>query len=324
MMHPTYSPPELSIWKGRASTDQAYLHENILPLDLGAPQIQAATSLQPALLGYATDAGVTRNSGRPGAAEGPKALREVFGRMPVLKNGAQTLWDAGNFICPDGQLENTQEGFSRGIARLIQNGYFPLGIGGGHDIAYAHYKGLAAGLERGTRLGVLNLDAHLDLRKPDPLPHSGSPFLQIAAHCAEIGTDFKYCCLGARRDANPQELWDRASSLNVMLIERPELRAATLPDVIQTIQGFLDTLDALYLTIDLDGFASAYAPGVSAPSPMGFTPDTILPILEVLLESKKLKSVDIAELNPAYDRDAQTAVLAAGLFHRILSDRRLF
>ena len=323
-MHPTYSPPELSIWTGRISTDRAYLHENIQPLDLGAAQIKAATSLEPVLLGYAADEGVTRNSGRAGAAEGPQALRKVFGRMPVLKDGAQTLWDGGNFSCPDGQLESTQEGFSMGITRLIRNGYFPLGIGGGHDIACAHYKGLAAGLAQGTRLGILNLDAHLDLRKPEPLPHSGSPFLQIAEHCADMGTDFKYCCLGARRDANPQELWDRARALKVTLIERPELTATTLPGVIRTLQGFLDGLDALYLTIDLDGFASSYAPGVSAPSPMGFTPEIVFPVLDVLVESKKLRSVDIAELNPAYDRDSQTAVLAAGLFHRIFSDRRLF
>ena len=323
-MHPTYSPPELSIWTGRTSADRAYLHENILPLDLSAAQMNVANSLEPVLLGYASDAGVTRNSGRAGAAEGPQALRKVFGRMPVLKEGAQRLWDAGNFVCPDGQLENTQDGFSKGITRLIENGYFPLGIGGGHDIAYAHYKGLAAGMAQGTRLGILNLDAHLDLRKPEPLPHSGSPFLQIAEHCAAIGMEFKYCCLGARRDANPRELWDRANALKVTLVERPELSPSTLPGVIRTLQGFLDGLDALYLTIDLDGFASAYAPGVSAPSPMGFTPEIIFPVLDLLLESKKLRSVDIAELNPAYDRDSQTAVLAAGLFHRIFSDRGLF
>ena len=323
-MHPTYSPPELSIWTGRSSADRAYLHEHILPLDLGPVQIKVANSPEPVLLGYASDAGVTRNSGRAGAAEGPQALRKVLGRMPVMKEGAQTLWDGGNFSCSDGQLENTQEGFSRGITRLVQNGYFPLGIGGGHDIAYANYKGLAAGMAKGTRLGVLNLDAHLDLRKPEPLPHSGSPFLQIAEHCAAMGTDFKYCCLGARRDANPQELWDRANALKAIVVERPELSPANLPGVIRTLQEFLDGLDALYLTIDLDGFASAYAPGVSAPSPMGFTPEIILPVLDLLLESKKLRSVDIAELNPVYDRDSQTAVLAAGLFHRIISDRGLF
>lgn len=319
-----YRTPELSIWKGRHSTDRAYLHENIRPLDLNSTKIPAVTSLQPALLGYATDTGVKRNSGRPGASGGPTALREVFGRMPVPEGGTRTLWDAGDFVCPDGRLENTQEGFSLGITRLIQNGYFPLGIGGGHDIAYAHYKGLADGLQQGVRLGILNLDAHLDLRKPHPVAHSGSPFLQISERCAAFGTDFKYCCLGVRRDANPQELFDRASALNVTLIERSMLHPNTLPDVIGVILEFLDSVDALYLTIDLDGFSSAYAPGVSAASPMGFTPESILPILKVVLESKKLRSMDIAELNPAYDRDSQTALLAAGLFHSILCDPNLF
>lgn len=211
-----------------------------------------------------------------------------------------------------------------GITRLVQNGFFPLGIGGGHDIAFAHYKGLAAGLDPGVRLGILNLDAPLDLRKPEPLPHSGSPFYQIAEHCAANETDFNYCCLGVRRDANPQELWDRASALQVTLIERGLLHPHALAEAIKKLREFLDGVDVLYLTIDLDGFACAYAPGVSAASPMGFTPETILPVLEIVLESKKLRSLDIAELNPMYDRDSQTAQLAAGLFHRILRDPNLF
>lgn len=323
-MHTTYRKPELSIWKGRPSGDRAYLHENIQLLDLNASDIATQTALQPALIGYACDAGVKRNLGRVGAADGPAALRGAMGRMPLLREGPEFLWDAGDFTCSDGNLESAQEGFSKGIGRLIQMGYFPMGIGGGHDIAYAHYKGLSETLGQGMRLGILNFDAHLDLRKPEPLPHSGSPFLQIAKHSEDAGTDFRYCCLGVRRDANPQELWDRASDLNVTLIERGELQPATLSEVLKKTRAFLDTIDALYLTIDLDGFASAYAPGVSAPSPMGFTPDIILPVLDLVLESRKLRSLDIAELNPEYDTDSQTAVLAAALFHKILHSPGLF
>lgn len=323
-MHKTYRAAELSDWKGRPSEDRAYLHENIYRLDLSAADIPTQASLQPALIGYACDAGVSRNRGRAGAAAGPQSLREAFGCMPVLKGGAQRLWDAGNFTCEDGKLEATQEGFSKGIKQLIKKGYFPLGIGGGHDIAYAHYKGLAEGLEKGTRLGILNFDAHLDLRKPEPLPHSGSPFFQIAEDCKKAEGVFSYCCLGVRRDANPQELWDRASDLNATLIRRSELQPQNLQSILKKIRVFLDSLDALYLTIDLDGFASGYAPGVSAPSPMGFTPDLVLPVLEVVLESAKLRSMDIAELNPTYDRDSQTAGLAAALFHKILNYPGLF
>jgi formiminoglutamase len=80
----------------------------------------------------------------------------------------------------------------------------------------------------------------------------------------------------------------------------------------------MEDIDYLYTTIDLDGFSSAYAPGVSAASPVGFSPDIVLESLKVIIDSKKLISLDIAEMNPKYDGDQQTAKLAASLVHFVL------
>jgi formiminoglutamase len=91
-----------------------------------------------------------------------------------------------------------------------------------------------------------------------------------------------------------------------------------LEQVKREIKLFTDKVDFIYLTIDLDGFSSAYAPGVSAASPMGFSPDIVLEALKVILDTKKMISMDIAELNPALDRDNQTAKLAASLVHFII------
>ncbi len=83
-------------------------------------------------------------------------------------------------------------------------------------------------------------------------------------------------------------------------------------EVIQEkILWFLDSVNKVYLTVDMDGFASAFAPGVSAPSPMGFEPDFAFKVFELIASSKKLISMDIAELNPAFDHDQATARLAA-------------
>jgi len=84
------------------------------------------------------------------------------------------------------------------------------------------------------------------------------------------------------------------------------------------LNTFLKKVDSIYVTIDLDGFSSAYAPGVSAPSPMGFTPDIALECLHAIIKSGKLISLDIAEMNPKYDIDNQTAKLAAALLHTTL------
>ena len=82
----------------------------------------------------------------------------------------------------------------------------------------------------------------------------------------------------------------------------------------------LKTSDLIYLSIDLDGFASAYAPGVSAPSPMGFQPDVALKVINYLVQSQKLVSTDLVELNPKYDLDNATARLAARLIYEVLEE----
>lgn len=79
----------------------------------------------------------------------------------------------------------------------------------------------------------------------------------------------------------------------------------------------------MYLTIDLDGFSSAYAPGVSAPSPDGFDPVFIYKVLDFVLKSKKVISCDIAELNPDFDIDENTAFLAARLVDYIAQNIKI-
>ena len=322
-MKATYHPPDPGSWSGRPSVDRAYLHENIHPLDLAAGGIPEQPRTAPVLIGYACDEGVSRNLGRPGAKAGPQALRKALGKMPLLRGGVE-LWDAGDLACEKGGLEVLQQDFANHLGQLLKKGFFPLAVGGGHDIAYAHFMGLCNAFPPETRIGILNFDAHLDLRQPLPRGHSGSPFLQAAVLCEEQGREFNYACLGVRRDANAQELWDRASSLGVLTVEREAMETSNIEEVLERISQFLEPLDVLYLTLDLDGFSSAFAPGVSAASPMGYSPDALIPCLDLILGSGKLKSMDIAELNPGHDRDGQTAVLAASLLHRVLHHPGLF
>lgn len=69
----------------------------------------------------------------------------------------------------------------------------------------------------------------------------------------------------------------------------------------------------------MDDFSSAYAPGVSAPSPLGFTLYFVFKRLRFLFETKKVISCDLAELNPTLDRDNLTANLAAKLIDFIVN-----
>ena len=86
----------------------------------------------------------------------------------------------------------------------------------------------------------------------------------------------------------------------------------------EQISWFLDRVDAIYLTVDMDGFSSAFAPGVSAPSPMGFDPEVAFKVFDLIAKSKKLISLDVVELNPTYDQDQATARLAARCVEYVL------
>ena len=316
-MSARYIPPRPANWTGRHSDDRAYIHEIISHADLSSASIPEISKGDVYLIGYACDEGVRRNQGRPGAKKGPTAFRKALGKMPWHRKEIR-LKDAGDWS-PDGtDLEGCQEAFAGSVTRILWAGGFPLGIGGGHDMAFAHYKGIRDALSPGTKLGILNFDAHLDLRLPGEKAHSGSPFYEMAQDCESRGESFLYGCLGVRQDANPPELLRRAKDLNVWILWRDELTKNSPSENLRALEAFVSGVDHLYLSIDLDGFSSAYAPGVSAASPLGYGPSEVFPLLDAVLASGKVVAADLAELNPDFDRDGQTAVLAAGIAHRIL------
>ena len=186
----------------------------------------------------------------------------------------------------------------------------PVILGGGHDAAYSHFLGVQKYLETtGQTVGIINFDAHFDLRPLiDGKGHSGSPFFQIAN---QFSNSFNYLVLGIQKASNPKTLFETASSLHCNFLEIEQFNIAHWDLVKNSITDFIGSVDKVYVSIDLDGFSSAYAPGVSAPSPLGFTPEIVWKALDIIIQSNKLLSLDIVELNPAYDRDDATARLAA-------------
>ena len=166
-------------------------------------------------------------------------------------------------------------------------------------------------LDAKNKVGIINFDAHFDLRPIEKKPNSGTPFNQILTEFENV----KYFAIGIQRQANTKELFNIARNENINFAVNYDCESSKeeLNALKTNIQTAIDSCDHLYITIDLDGFSSAYAPGVSAPSPLGFTPYFVFKMLDFLFDTKKVISFDIAELNPTLDRDNITANLAAKL-----------
>lgn len=318
-----YQPTAPNTWQGRTDGDTPDVrrwHQAVQQTDLSRHPLPPLHRGQKgiALLGFACDEGVRRNQGRTGAAAGPAALRKACASFPV-HFGAHILVDAGDIVCTDGGLEAAQEALSAMVQHILQAGYLPLLLGGGHEIAYGHERGIRrhAG---GKQLGIINFDAHFDLREPDAAgPSSGTGFWQIAWERGEEGLPFHYLALGIQQNSNTPRLFNTAEALGVEYLPASLFQLKYQERLIGAIQAFIQRNDKIYLTTCLDVFAAAYAPGVSATAYNGLIPDALfLDCFRTVLRSGKLAGADIAELNPSLDTDQRTAKLAASLVFEIV------
>lgn len=306
-------------WQGRVDpeADSARWHQRIQPLADGSePGL--------ALLGFASDEGVRRNHGRVGAANGPSAIRKALANLAWHRSGP--AYDAGDVVCAGGDLEAAQARLGGNVCALLDAGHLPIVLGGGHEVAFGSWQGLAGhlGCDRfeqqaprmaAPRIGIINFDAHFDLRDPAQVHSSGTPFAQIAEQCAARGWPFAYACIGISRASNTRALFQRAAELGVLVREDHEIRESRLPGLVTELQAFIAGCDAVYLTIDIDVLPACEAPGVSAPAARGVALSLLEPLLEFVRDSGKLRLADLAELNPEHDIDNRTARVAARLIH---------
>lgn len=313
-----YQPPDVSLWQGRADTPaDSAIFQRIQCIDLRQPLQTNSGKLIFTLLGFACDEGILRNQGRTGAADGPDALRTALGKL-ALHRRESVVYDAGNIVCRDHDLEGAQQALGEAVSLLFAAGCTPIVVGGGHEMAWGHYQGIAAFYAAKT-LGVVNFDAHFDMR---PLGEgrkgsSGTPFLQIAKAHDEAGRQLDYTCIGIQLAGNTASLFDTAGSYGVSVLRADELYhhpSAGGKILARAIQAN----DIIYLSLCLDVFAADCAPGVSAPQPLGLMPQQVVPLLRQAAASGKVISYDIAELSPKFDSDSRTSRLAAHLIHEII------
>lgn len=318
-----YQPTAADTWQGRIDGEEPDVRRWHQVIEVADISRNPLPTLPPgrkgiAFLGFACDEGVRRNKGRTGAAEGPLALRKACASFPV-HFGAHALVDAGDVVCRDGRLEAAQEVLSATVQHILQAGYLPVLFGGGHEIAYAHERGIRR-YNEAQPPGIINFDAHFDLREPDVAgPSSGTGFWQIAQERAQLGQPFHYMALGIQQNSNTPRLFQAAETLGVQYLPASLFQLKYQERLIGAIQAFIRQNDKIYLTACLDVFAAAYAPGVSAPAYNGLIPDALfLDCFRTVLRSGKLAGADIAELNPLLDADQRTAKLAASLVFEIV------
>lgn len=261
------------------------------------------------LHGFAVDEGVKRNLGRIGAANSPDIIRKNMANFPITSPYFRLL-DFGNIEIEGENLESAQEQLANSVANVISKSGKSIVFGGGHEVMFAHYSGLKKALPN-KKIGIINIDAHFDNRVLDPKigATSGTGFWQIAqegnVHSLHIGI---------QKNSNTLQLFDFAHINKMQYLMSDELFYENLHQIYEKIDEFSASVDILYLTVCMDVFNAAIAPGVSAAAYNGIFADvTFMNFYRHILSKEKLIAMDVAEVNPTYDIQDRTARLAASL-----------
>lgn len=286
---------------------------------LGAPRPPQALGRRVAILGLADDTGVGLNGGRVGAREGPAAFRAALARyglavpMDFPSRGLlfPEVFDAGDIV-PADTLDETHDRVTTVALALLNAGFLPVGIGGGHDLTFPLVRGLlqfhASHDQRDwpPPNGVY-VDPHLDVR---PEPGSGMAFRALLEQ-----TGLKSLVnIGANPLVNAAQhyQWFVEHGGRIEPLPAPGPENA---DGSSGSDGLTQLLEeAWFVSLDLDALDASIAPGVSALNPAGLASEAMARIAHAAGASLWVGCFDLMELNPRFDTDGRTARVAAHLF----------
>lgn len=316
------------LWSGRVDKENDFdsfrWHQWISYIDLqDKDQKPYEGKLGLALLGYECEKGIIRNKGRSGAELGPAAIRSRLSNLPWHFSEDVFIFDAGDVFNEGSSLEEIQKNLAEAVERILKLNLFPILLGGGHDIAYGHYKGIfnyLKGKSEPKKIGIINFDSHFDLRPYSEGASSGTMFKQIAKFADNKDADYSYLCLGILEQCNTGSLFNTARRLGVEYVLAKDMKRASNDSLLDIIDSYVKRHDYIYVTICADVFSSAYAPGVSAPQSLGLEPEKVLSCLEHIVQSKKIISFDIAEVSPKLDLNDITSNLAANIIYSLVQD----
>jgi arginase len=288
-------------------------------------------------------AGLDLGAGRRGVDMGPSAIRYA-GLQERIEQLGRTCVDRGDVraAVPEatevgdprarylGPIMAACERVAALVAEARADGYLPLVLGGDHSVAVGTLGGMARASGAGG--GVLWIDAHGDLNRPETSPTGNVHGMPLAAALGVAGPGFE-------TDAWPTPSVVRAALVGVRslddgeraLIAETGVRVFTMTDVdrqgVERVLGqaleFLVGTEFLHVSVDLDAVDPTFAPGVGTPVRGGLSYREAHLALELVAESGRLDSLELVELNPILDRENETGLLAVELAASALGARIL-
>ena len=288
--------------------------------------IRPATELPEAdvcLVGLPLDFGTVLEGGRAGAVHAPDAIRRELRRYHKTYNLEHNLSLENLRIAEAGNLNLRHPDHTRNhahireqLAALLRQYPRVVLLGGSHDGTYSTVRGLfdAAG---GQPVGGINFDAHADVKDKPDLISSGTPFGKLLREGFLAGPRFSE--IGLHSNLNTHEDIDFLNQQRATIVPLAHVQQDGMALYASRALRRATKDGPAFVSFDLDSCAEAYAPAVSAPSADGFTPRQAVEAAFLAGQTEAVRLFEVVELNPLFDRDNQTARLAATIITAYLT-----
>ncbi|MFV9510375.1 agmatinase [Tepidibacillus sp. LV47] len=247
---------------------------------------------------------------RPGSRFGPKKIREVSIGLeeysPYLDRELKEIkyFDAGDIPLPFGNAERSIEMIGDYVRKLLNDGKFPLGLGGEHLVTWPIIREV---YKKYPDLILFHLDAHADLRTD----YEGEPY----SHATPIRK-----AVDLMGGENIYQFGIRSGLKEEFAFAKENLHFYPF-EVLEPLKKVLPTIKnrPVYITIDIDVLDPAFAPGTGTLESGGITSKEMLAtIVEIANSGINVVGADIVEVAPVYDPADQTAILASKMVREIL------
>lgn len=283
------------------------------------------------LIGVQIDFGASQK----GVAMGPLAIRYA-GLKNDLKGMGYWVHDKGDIVPPeDGmslrhmirfeQVNATNKQLYDEVYDTLEDGRFPLVLGGDHSVAAGSVSAVAKYYEPQGEIGIIWIDAHGDWNDDNSTETGnmhGMPYSAVCGWGPDSMVDFgqkphfvptAHCVQVAGHDFDPAEAERmKEAGMNVFSMTDVDRRGMTeiMEEAIRIAST--DTV-GIHLSFDVDAITPEYAPGTGTPVPNGITAREAFLAVEMIARSGKLISMDLVEVNPILDERNKTGILASEL-----------
>ncbi|MFN3841988.1 MAG: arginase [Rehaibacterium terrae] len=295
------------------------------------------------LIGAPTDIG----AGHRGASMGPEALRVARLGEALAARGLEVV-DRGNLSGPHNPWLPPVDGYRHlsevvawnravmeAVGAELAQGRLPVLLGGDHCLAVGSITAVAAHCRQaGRKLRVLWLDAHADFNTSTITPSGNVHGMPVACLCGHGPRELTH--LGGTAPAlDPAQIRQigirsvdpgEKKLVHDVGLDIYDMRHIDEFGMRRAMEEALDGVDGdthLHVSFDVDFLDPSIAPGVGTTVKGGPTYREAQLVMEMIADTGRLGSLDIVELNPAFDHHNQTAELAVDLVESLFGKSTL-